>query len=127
MTREELISALESAECGSRELDVAIWETLENEGRPAWIHIDPEGREFLIYDGSHGKEIYAPLTKVPHYTTNLQATLSLVPEGYSWLLDSSGLATVFDPPGTRASEARAATPQLALASACIKAMERDDG
>src|SRR5882672_9817280 len=81
-----LLARLESANEGSRELDVAI--------EIATQRCDPTG--YLLGDELHWNEphefgstvAYEPLCQpLPHYTTSLDAALTLVPEGKEWGVD----------------------------------------
>lgn len=71
---DDLIKRLEKAEDGSRELDAEIWQSSGTM---------PEGLEDVGYFPDPAKgcmegSIYA----APHYTTSLDAALTLVPEGW---------------------------------------------
>ena len=119
MTRAELIELLERAEEGSRELDNFI--------RIYHVGFDPDSLPThwpAIGDGT------------PHYTTNLQDALQLVPEGYCWEA-SSGHGSIMGRANPKASiwlpkdcrkggTAFAKTPQLALCIACLRAQESTD-
>lgn len=132
----DLIEKLEAATEGSRELDAEIGaqlgggvashncsdNTRRTYGAGAWFTDADNMRAVLIEHTHHA----------PHYTTSLDAALTLVPEGYAWSLD-------FDPklpgkPGrpyyadvtdfsTHAAKAWSTTPALALCIAALKARE----
>ena len=75
----DLIAKLEAAPEGSRELDDAIFEVVT--GKSAY--------QMSVAFG----DIEAPLrrmTGLPHYTTSLDAALTLAPEGWDWLVRNDG-------------------------------------
>ena len=85
MTRAELIARLEAAEMGSRGDDAEIW----------WL-VKPEAAKRSYWNGAlglpheletlpqSGLGYRAVLSAAPHYTTSLDAALTLVPEGWQW-------------------------------------------
>ena len=114
---DDLLKRLEEATEGSRELDAEIGETLGIE--PAWY--GPYGYYDAAKDAPREHE---------HYTTSLDAALTLVPEGWDWAIvsddqasvyrrkkSSGGYEEIFDSP------VEAATPALALCVASLKAIE----
>jgi hypothetical protein len=68
----DLIARLEEASEGSRKLDVAIWDVVEN-----WpvVTLNPDWRK-----APNGADVHA-LTFAPDYTTSIDDALTLVPEG----------------------------------------------
>ena len=112
----DLITELESAPEESRELDVAIARSL---GRNTY----GEDQEVTLADGNK------TLEPIPHYTTSLDAAVTLVPEEWHWEITDIGTAWV----GTHLTAqkvvkfaANAATPALALCIAALKARQADD-
>lgn len=116
----DLIAELENAEKGDRRSDFAIFWPGRELG--VWhMHI-----ERIDVDGEqHATDI------VPHYTTSIDAALSLVPEGWSWFVGklrresaNPGSAQLLnakaEPPEYREC---AATPALALCIAALKSRE----
>ena len=121
----DLIARLESAAEGSRELDAEIWACLQGCTSPLeYEQVDHGGpaREAVIC-GS----LAAWLDEIPHYTTSLDAALTLVPEGKAWDCgyypgyDNTGHAEVFLGSGDPAFRAPAKTPALALCIASLRA------
>lgn len=146
----ELIERLEKAQEGSRELDAAIrfvvagdmtrcnyeercW--CENAGKPDHDNENGCGKWLGLYDErtSYPRN-WEEDVRLPHYTTSLDAALSLVPEGMCWWIESEDDG----PMGTRRPSAVvakrgsnpfasttifAATPALALTIAALKAKE----
>jgi hypothetical protein len=117
----DLIERLQAATCGSRELDglISMWlqvgELTESMERTAkdWAASGPEWTE---QEGSHC---------VPHFTTSINAALTLVPKGCGWLaqhIDRDAMATIF-PPVAENTVAWAKTAPLALCIAALKARE----
>lgn len=119
----DLIRKLESAAEGSRELDIAAhkaigWELAPPEADCAWWN-------------DNGDTFYGVC---PHYTTSIDAALTLVPEGWDWQLEwedgaesvffeSKGIARVeMGNPDLRICP-EAATPALALCAAALRARE----
>ena len=114
-----LIERLEKAGEGSRELDRAIFDYLREQ---------PNFRD------------PGPL---PHYTTNLQDALRLVPDGWkpsmiSWLVEcmagpndrvraSVCREKMGELPDGGYQNAHAASPALAFCAACLRALEKADG
>ena len=139
-----LIERLEKAGEGSRELDCEI---AAHSQTPAIGDLMKEADvETLLAPCAFGiglsdddYEGYLPETNadyygVPHYTTNLQDALGLVPDGWHWLChDGSGLEdhpggfASLHPDGENYVYGRAATPALAMCVACLRALEKSDG
>lgn len=108
----QLSDKLQRATEGSRELDDLIWRQV-NEWQQA------KGRGWK-YD----------LEFAPHYTTNLQDAVSLVPEGCLWRIGHVGdhrpgifLAVIMPPKGA-SIEGESSDPALALCIAIIKASSK---
>lgn len=112
----DLIAKLEAASEGSRELDVAI-----HHGRAAAHKHLPSGFTMKDLGNPHrnrglagSKFIYPDRGPAPHYTTSIDAALTLVPEGWTpWdLIASHCTPDEFD-----------AAPALALTIAALRARE----
>lgn len=138
-----LLQKLESAPEGSRELDAEIWASVCNVSD--FIDFDlAKGwspRFEAMEDGSvnlfavdHAETWQRQSRKAaPHYTTNLQDAVSLVPEGVEWRVGGNptaikyaGEAELADPATGSWQfpiEATGVTPALALCIAIIKAHE----
>lgn len=119
---DELIKKLERAECGSRELDGAI------------LCAD-RLTEFVAWDGAgvvfrnNGSIRHTRADRVPHYTTSLDAALTLVESHLSWLVRTDGVfAQVWEPKGLGHGhwDAMAHTPPVALCIAALKARQASD-
>ena len=109
---DDLIARLEAASEGSRKLDIALWEELK-----------------LIAPGAISGGTY----ELPHYTTSIDAALTLVPEG--WILDELGDDAVGSPGamqiigataqlsdgGSRKAQGQAPTRPLAACIAGLRA------
>jgi hypothetical protein len=129
VTPVELIKHLEAAKEGSRQLDALICESgLEIAGRddPCGWGPDPSGRDAVA-------ELEAP-SRVQHYTTSIDAALTLVPQGWIWQVrvlyrglprptnravvanDRTGMVLTGE-----YCEAEASTPALALCIAALRA------
>jgi len=91
----KLIADLESAEAGSRELDARIWAELDDRSvrqidnlimAKSRVAPHDECRLGTIDPGvSHRHfQIAASMPPIPHYTTSLDAALTLVPKGWVW-------------------------------------------
>ena len=133
MTVKELISKVEGAVEGSRELDAEITASLHNAAVKPYPPSDdfgPRDRwQFWSQDGKHfiGSEAKFP---VPLYTTSLDAALALIPEECLWLIGHTGLSDGLklfrgDLWGAKTKpggfQGLANTAPLALVSACLKA------
>lgn len=102
MTRDELIAAMEKASGPSRELDWGIHEWVWGVAAPRMERMEP-----------------------PSYTASIDAALTLVPEGYDWMVFSvngfnqanCGPTNSFDDVGDQ----KAATHAIALCIAALKA------
>lgn len=131
-----LITRLEQAEAGSRELDAEI---------AALIHVDIDGLPFeavgeesgkvtVYFAGGKTKQAY----RAPAYSTSLDAAMSLVPEG--WWREIKGPRKYLNIPtsipnywsvslesweGNNSATGWAATPALALVIASLKAAGHD--
>jgi hypothetical protein len=117
----DLIAKLEQATEGSRHFDYLIhaalgWQDLDDGG---WVR----GNERMGCNW-------------PHYTTSLDAALSLVPSGHDWLHKSFNTMTVvrlLTPEEDTAKkwavhyDRDGATPALALCMACLKARHQTHG
>ena len=125
-----LIARLEAAAEGSRELDEEI--AFATEWRP--IDWAPSAESFAEHEQKHDYATawiaHAPWHNtwpIPHYTTSLDAALTLVPEGWQWDVRCAefpqSCPTAFCwPPGVRSGHAdEAATPALAFCIAALKA------
>jgi hypothetical protein len=92
MTLSALIALLEESKEGSRELDDAVWAATQGmefrwrEGkRPEWFVKECYCDDYPAHKlgASHWRS-FGPGAGGPHYTTSLDAALSLVPEGCAW-------------------------------------------
>lgn len=137
MTLKELISKVEGAVEGSRELDIEIMEAI-GWRCPGW-DTESDATKALFPDrlgynwfsdtspGYHGDVTSNP------FTTSLDAALTLVPGGKWWVLNSgvqSGTSLCQlegDDGGWTTFKAHAATPALALCAACLKARLGENG
>ncbi len=85
---DDLIARLEAASEGSRELDVAIWVAIEGRGQPL-VTVGPptyaSPRYFCNPDPAINWIGYDLLGITKHYTTSLDAAMTLVPEGFCML------------------------------------------
>lgn len=138
----DLIARLEAAEEGSRELDAEIELSrrkflgiIVGAGWAANYVLDKGPVLGWIWDG---KNLTSQL-KAPHYTTSIDAALTLVPEGVQWCWkverhhdEFSAVLTFWAGIGEKHSgpfvAGDAATPALALCAAALKArQESEDG
>ncbi|MDH3376209.1 MAG: hypothetical protein OEQ39_04475 [Gammaproteobacteria bacterium] len=104
----DLIERLEAAESGSRELDANIALSM--------------GGSVKLVPGPNGAQW-------PHYTTSIDAALTLVPEGWRWQVsgfEASGEACVDSLALDLERYGAAATPALALVIAALRAMEAEN-
>ena len=134
----DLIARLGSVSEGSRELDARITVTLQL--KPEWLRgcdrdlvlvpPDPRFAPFSTYTVAAGR--YGPSVEIAHYTTSLDAALTLVPEGMEWHVSNRGqigahrlcFASIYGPPMVGSEcDANAATPALALCVASLKARQ----
>lgn len=113
-----LISRLESASDGSRELDLAVamatGQSLAESDYPTYAYHGDKA----VWEWSTGE--------TPHYTTSLDAALTLVPEGYvsvSAAINERGQSSMRI--GKPYVSGNAATPALALCIAALKARLTD--
>ena len=118
----ELIAKLEKASEGSRELDCDIPESL------GW----PVRRKPPSYKNPWCRAPeWKSIRTVPHYTTNIDAALQLVPEGFQWEVrhiptdegSNYSAQANWQPTG----RCYAATPALALCIAALKARMAEEG
>ena len=151
MTREQLIAALEVATEGSRELDGDIAELLQPEGlkKAQGAHLNTLKRNQVrkgyipgdlgAWERSYPTSYCWP---APHYTTSIDAALTLVPEGWltsmgndlskTWTVTlrtsdarfathaGQGGEEIAQIAGKSASGIQKATPALALCIAALK-------
>ena len=137
----DLLSRLQEAEGGSRELDGDIAELVQPEGlrkqQAACLNTLKRAQRRKGYTEPDLGEWYrtnptSESWKAPPYTTSADAALQLMPEGKWWVLNSGvqtgqALALVGGSKGWGdKAEANASTPALALCAACIKAMEAEN-
>ena len=133
---EKLIAKLEAATEGSRELDAFI----HRERHPEladMIADHPSAAPGWLVGGNHENPVTAP-----HYTTSLDAALTLVPEGWEWLASNrartphtgrayihnrelvfGGIGHLSTNPKYRGEETTAATPALATCIAALRARQ----
>ena len=117
---ESLITKLEQAEQGSRELDVAIWHFVETRFQRS----DQEGWSIV----PRGNRTVKDDVFAPHYTTSLDCALTLVPEGQVWEVHSDGYVGVYINAEAMSDSEKghvvlhdAGNPVLALCIASLKA------
>lgn len=127
-----LIAKLEQASEGSRELDAAIWETqgyVRKKSKtwhipttPEKIYVDtwrtPSGKEIAPFYEDEG---VTPDDIPPHFTTSLDAALTLVPEGWAWRIQNNGLTALCAPDNDLGDYSKGATPALSCCIASLKA------
>jgi hypothetical protein len=127
MTRSELIAALETATGPSRDLDAEIAAVAGVQCRSRRTAGGKnKGREWLVDTDAGGIEMWSH--HPPAYTGSMDAILVLVPSTWQWHCgtcneDDMPWATLTDTDTWADYGAEAATPTLALCSACIKARE----
>jgi len=122
---DELIAAVEAATEGSRELDARIWHTIPREPPDCSAIM---ARVFaLILAGEDDAEC-------PHYTTSLDAALTLVLEQFDWSIlhlrnGNRGAEAVVFTIGMDIDhiEVEGATPALALCAAALRARKAMEG
>ena len=115
MTRTELIAALEAAEGPSRELDWQIQRTV------------------------FAPQPHKPFWPAPEFTRSLDAALSFTPEGWAWMIQDIGDASLRLPtvslwrPSQRSTrlpierfDTEAVTPAIALCIANLRALEAQE-
>ena len=131
MNNKDLIARLEAAEKGARRLDYAIaWKLGKIVPAPHEIERinGPSYNETVSLVGGGVSAGYMP----PHYTTSLDAALTLVPEDAEWEAGSAKLL----PAGYWASVVNktteypvklCSTPALAVCIAALKALEAEHG
>jgi len=134
MTLNDLIARVEKAKGPDRELDEAILAVLFlREDRHIGTEEEQDDGSFapikqpVWVDPSTGRWVS---THAHRYTASLDAALSLVPEGYDWILErTNGGLTIGarvghnDPDRTSWGD----TPELALCAAALRAREARDG
>ena len=113
----ELVTRLEKAQEGDRKLDRDIFLLVT----PDWLE-----RGIELCDAT-----------IPHYTTSIDAALTLVPEGWGWHVSkfplpraelAEPIETKFGPGiGIRQQVFTAKTPALALVIACLRARQQGEG
>lgn len=80
----DLIAKLEDATEGSRELDAEISAAIGNVVEPCGANDWAVLYGTKIVEGSEGRLEDEDWRELEHYTTSLDAALTLVPEGYLW-------------------------------------------
>lgn len=136
----DLIAVLEQGE-PSRELDVRIWLALFDTpimvdgggyGPKASAPKYKQAREIWKDDWPYwGEKIEVDAVALsldaPHYTTSIDAALTLVPDGWNWHLitEFDGINAAVFPPGNAVDypDVTASTPALALCIAALKARQ----
>lgn len=111
-----LLERLELATEGSRELDAEIARILG----------------CVVIRDDHGYYIDKALVpeNMPHYTTSIDAALTLVPPGYRWVVQTLGngngtYVAATSPPGVALTlgDILSPIPAIALVIACLRARE----
>lgn len=113
---EKLSERVEQLEGPDREIDRAIKQAFDHD----WDY----STDWNYWDALKRETVSRPVAKP--YTASLDAAMSLVPEGYSWILYSDGSCEVGPTPiaGSMMDAeftADAATPAIALCAATLKA------
>ena len=124
----DLITRLEQASEGNRELDMEIQRPLEVAKHPDAVFVDEDGQVWFadVYeDGEPASWTYAD---PPHYTTSIDAALTLVPEkltNRTFMETCIPAKAGFRKNGKAVLYFEAATPALALCIAALKARMSD--
>lgn len=125
----KLIEKLEAATEGSRELDCRIW--CLRQGFTYRRYQQGTTDQFFYDDDTGSPQVISGFP--PHYTTSLDAALTLVPEGYTWEVSSPMFLTdlerkpaafVWPPSRCGGPKPYGATPALALCVAALKALDK---
>jgi len=122
----DLIAELEQAQEGSRELDARV--------AVEWLYLDCTDEAYVKLPNQYDTEARRgdywlvqrsgkQLKAAPHYTTNLQDALGLVPEGTYWAVRTTGdtFSALVVPEDQNHRPTYAATPALALTIAALRA------
>jgi len=123
---DDLVKALEQATEGSRELDADVCKVAFWQSHGYYGETDEHGEWFLYSHRTGGNP--TPKERLPHYTTSLDAALTLVPEGWRWGRDETGAMFVqektwpIDLPGPRMF-AVDGPPTLALCTCALRARQ----
>lgn len=132
----DLIAKLESASEGSRELDAEISLAVEA-GELVWRQTRYTGEQYPAIKRARENYIGGfAFEHVPHYTTSLDAALTLVPEGLYWIVGHGKTSPNELPFGAiistplphreeRGGAEHNASAALALCIASLKAREAD--
>ncbi len=128
-----LIAKVESAQEGSRELDAHICCAMSTEDGPFFNPFLGEDGSWYVQAGIGGWQMKHG--DFPHYTTDLQDAVDLVPEGWNWEImrwvQSAGKvvgdASVAKDMDSTPFEGKAWSPALALCVAILRAVEAGDG
>ncbi len=128
MTIPDLIARVEAAEGPDRELDVAIYLRIFGD-RPFGCcgpFNNPKPGSLAGYHAAYKSVINSddaiPDDVVPRYTSDLNAVVAMIPDGYSrWAVTGRNSATVGRPGNPETKWVFAATPALALLAACLRA------
>lgn len=117
MTLPDLIAKLEAASEGSRELDGQIALVLGLAPAGAQLHrsLDPARGWWVPGKGPFSGDFWLP----PHYTTSINAALTLVPDGQAYAVLVYASAAIGEPP--QFGDHEAPPPALALCIAALKA------
>lgn len=125
---EELVAKLDAATEGSRELDVQIWELVDFRAALRRYWSAATGKRVKLHSlPESGLGWLAVKNSAPHYTTSIDAALTLVPEGWGWNATgehSTGFVLLYPPnnyPGATGVQAEAPTPALAICIAALRA------
>ena len=118
---DDLIKALEQATEGSRELDADVCKVAFWQSHGYYGETDEHGEWFLYSHRTGGNP--TPKERLPHYTTSLDAALTLVPDGYTGHLSfgDRGACHLLDLDNEIVASQIASTPALALCLAALKA------
>lgn len=129
---QSLIIRLEKATGPDRELDAEIWAAVRPDLRSAvafaqWKGLRPRGEDWDTAFANYCRE------RAPHFSRSVDAALTLVPEGWQWVVGGDRAANGgpwadVQPNHTGVTKTHAPTPSLALCTAALKArMETERG
>lgn len=111
---DDLISSLEATGKGGQQFDAQVAKIVDPDGKEIWWWVDAKGA-LRAFAGC------------PHFTTSLDAALTLVPEGWYWSVTHTSLSDYRGPMAfcwkrdVANIMVHAAIPALALCIAALKA------
>lgn len=134
MTLDKLIEALEKATGPSRELDAEIAAAVDfraDDGHlSARATVTKFGAAYLAERSQSHQNIWSHV--LPRYTASLDAAITLVPDGYLWMLHHGiqstaivwSLESDYDEGHPRPTGQHEDSPAIALTLACMKARKQ---